>query len=82
MNTFSITTAIIVFIFYVVVDALYVLYTRYIQQNKAMAAATVGAMMYGLFGFGTLAIIENSWNILPIILGSWVGTYFTIKYIK
>ncbi len=82
MNTFSWMTAFLVFVFYIVIDSLWVLYTRYVQDNRAFAAATVGAAMYGLFGFGTLAIVESAWNIVPMIIGSWLGTYLTIKLIK
>lgn len=82
MNEFSWIWAIAVFFFYVVVDGLYVLYTRYIQQNRALAAANVGSAMYGLYAFGTIAIIQSPWNILFIVLGAWLGTYLTVKYIK
>lgn len=82
MHTFSWTTSILVLFLYIIVDALYVLYTKYIQQNKALASATTGSAMYGLFGFGTMAIVENPWNILFIIIGSWLGTYFMVKFYK
>ena len=82
MNDFNWKIAALTFIFYILVDALYVVYTKYIQKNKAIPAATVGAAMYGLFGFGTLAVVSSPWNILFIILGSWIGTYVTVKYYK
>lgn len=82
MNNFNWWMGILVFFFYIIIDGLYVLYTRYIQKNRPIASATVGSSMYGLYAFGTIAIIQSAWNILFIILGAWVGTYLAVKYIK
>jgi hypothetical protein len=84
MNTapFSWWIAFTVFIFYVVVDALYVLYTKFIVEKKAHSGAMVGFIMYGLFAYGTIQYTNNHLYVAPVMIGSWLGTYLTIKYIK
>ena len=82
MNNFSWITAFLVFIFYIFTDILYVLYTRYILHSRALATANTAAVLYGLFAFGTIQYVENHLYIIPVILGSWIGSYLTVKYVK
>ena len=82
MNDFSWITAFIVFIFYIFTDILYVLYTRYIMQNRAWATANTAGILYGLFAYGTIQYTNNHWYVIFVILGAWIGTFFTVKYFK
>jgi uncharacterized membrane protein YfcA len=79
---FSWLTAVSLFLFYVFVDVLYVLYTRYITEKRAFATANAGALLYALLAYGTVQYVQNNLYIIPVVLGSWIGAYFTVKFIK
>ena len=76
----SISTALFVTFAYIIIDALYALYTIYIQQKSPIKAATVGAAMYALMAFGILTFTSQPIYIIFVAIGSWIGTYFTVKY--
>lgn len=75
MNTYL---AIGLFFAYILIDALYAIYTFSIAKNKPMAAATAGTIMYGLALFGLSNFAKNHYYLIPILAGSWVGTYYTV----
>jgi len=64
-----------VLIAYVVVDALFAYYTLAITKRRAVAAATSGALMHFLLALGVLSYVQNYLYILPIAIGSWIGTF-------
>lgn len=35
--------------------------------------------MYGLTFWGTIEYVHNYWYAIPIGLGSWLGTYITVR---
>lgn len=45
-------------------------------------SASFGAIMYTISAFGVVNYVQNWLYIFPILLGSWIGTYITIKYEK
>lgn len=61
----------LVFSAYVVVDALYALYTIYVTERKPFAAAGIGSVMYALLAFGIMQYTHNPWYVLPVALGSF-----------
>jgi len=67
---------------YVVVDSLYAYYTLFVVQSRAVKAATTGAFMHFLLALGVLGYVQNYLYIIPIAIGSWVGTYAVVKYSK
>lgn len=79
---FNIGIAIAVFFFYLVVDILYVLYTRYIVEKKPFACANVAGLIYVLVAAGTVSYTSNPWYIIPVGAGSWLGTYIAAKYMN
>ena len=68
------------FFTYLVFDVLYVWYILAVSKLNAFQAANIGVIMYFLTAFGTIQYVSNFINIIPIIIGSWLGTYFTLKY--
>jgi hypothetical protein len=68
------------FFTYLVFDILYVQYILCVSKLNAFQAANIGVIMYFLTAFGTIQYVSNFINIIPIIIGSWLGTYFTLKY--
>lgn len=78
-TTFNIGTATLIFISYVLVDALYAYYTLQLTKRKAYSAATSGALMYFLIAVGVLNYVQNYLYLIPLALGSWIGTFFIVK---
>ena len=78
-NINLITWAILFFV-YLIYDILYAKYILYVSKLNAFKAANTGVLLYMLVAYGTVQYVTNLWNIIPIVLGSWIGTYFTIRY--
>jgi hypothetical protein len=78
-HNFSYITALIIFIAYLVVDGMYAYYTLAITKHKAITAATTGALMHFLLAFGVINYVNNYLYVVPLALGSWIGTFLVIK---
>jgi hypothetical protein len=72
--------ALTVFVAYVLVDAMYAYYTIAVTQRRPIASASVGAMMHFFIAFGVLNYVQNYLYIIPLALGSWVGTYLVVEH--
>lgn len=50
------------------------------NKLRATVASNTGALMYLIGILGTyLCVTEGLINIIPIIIGSWLGTYYSVK---
>ncbi len=78
-HNFSFQIAIFIFIVYIVVDAMYAYYTLQVTKGKPYSAATIGALMHFLLAVGVLSYVENYLYLLPLAIGSWVGTFIIVK---
>ena len=78
-ESFSVGLAFAIFIAYLVVDGLYVQYTLHVTQYKAYSAATVGALMHFILAFGVLNYVNNFLYVVPLAVGSWIGTFLVVK---
>jgi hypothetical protein len=78
-STFNGITALGVLIAYAFVDAMYARYTIQVVEARAAHAATTGALMHILMAFGVLSYVQNVLYVVPIVIGSWVGTYVTVR---
>ncbi len=76
---FSWTIACLIFLAYIVLDVLYVRYTCGVTQLKPAQAANNGSVMYFLLAFGVFNYVTNPLYLLPLFLGSWIGTYFAVN---
>lgn len=76
---FSWTVALGVMFAYLIVDAMYAYYTIAITKRRALAAANTGAFMHFLLALGVLSYVQNYLYIIPIAMGSWIGTYLIMK---
>ena len=74
-----ILTYIILFAFYLVFDMLYAYYILALTESKAFKSAITSAIIMGMSLFGTIEIIRNHWNAIPIIIGCFCGSYLTVK---
>lgn len=75
---FSIVLALVIFGSYLVIDAGYSYYTLSILKRRPFAAAATGSMMYVLLAFGVLSYTQNWLYLIPMIIGSFCGTYFIV----
>lgn len=76
----NLTTAAVLFVFQVAIDGVYCFYLRKVHEDKPFAAATSGALIHFLLAYGVISYVKNYWYVVPIALGSWVGTYLTLKF--
>lgn len=76
---FSLGVAVLVFLIYICIDGMYAYYTIAVTGKQPFKAATVGSAMHFLIALGVLNYTENSFYIIPLALGSWVGTYAVVR---
>lgn len=81
-DQFNFLIAGVILIAYVCIDGMYAYYTLAVTKKKPVLSATVGAFMHFLIALGVLSYIQNYLYIIPIMIGSWIGTYITVKYSK
>jgi hypothetical protein len=78
-NDFNFLTAVAIFFSYVAIDGMYAYSTLAVIKRKPFASATVGSLMHFLIAFGVLSYVENYLYLIPLALGSWLGTYLVVK---
>lgn len=78
-QSFEFKVAGVIFIAYFLIDAMYAYYTLAVVDKKPLVAASVGATMHSLIAFGVLNYVQNYLYIIPIVFGSWFGTFYVVK---
>ncbi len=76
---FDLLTAFLILVVYIVVDGMYAYYTLKVSEKKPVHAATSGALMHFLLAVGVLSYVQNYLYIIPLAVGSWIGTYIVVK---
>ncbi|MEX2515133.1 MAG: hypothetical protein WD335_03320 [Candidatus Paceibacterota bacterium] len=76
---FSFLIALLIFIAYIVIDALNTYYTSAVADKRPVAAATSGAVVYIIIAFGIFSFTENILYLVPLVMGSWVGTFIVVR---
>ena len=79
---FSWLTAFFIFLAYFVLDTMYVKYTLAVVAKKPVAASNFGSLMYVLMAFGIFNYTHNFLYVIPVGLGSWLGTYVIVLHEK
>ncbi len=64
------------------IDALYALYTLRVVQKKALQSATFGSLIHILTAFTVISYTQNYWYLIPLVIGSFIGTFLVTKYSK
>jgi hypothetical protein len=72
----------LVFLIYIIIDGLYAKYTLDVVAKKPIQSANIGALMHIFLAFGVISYTENVLYIVPLVLGSWLGTYLMVKFDK
>ncbi len=81
VSEINLWTWLILFVIYFIFDILYAKYIISVNKLRALRSANISVVMYLLTVFGTIAYVENFINVIPILLGSWLGTYVSISVI-
>ena len=79
MQTFDFRVAIGIFIAYLLIDALNAKYTLELTKLNAARTASIGVIIHLLLAFGVIQYTQNWLYVIPLVVGSWVGTYLMIK---
>ena len=74
----SFGTCLLLFVIYFVFDILYAKYILAVNKLRAMRSANISATLYVLSAIGTLGYVDNILYIIPIITGTWLGTYVSL----
>lgn len=78
-DSFSYDKALLVFIAYIAVDALFARYTLDIVKLDEYRAASVGMTTHILLAFGVINYTQNWLYVIPLSIGSWLGTFFIVR---
>ena len=69
----------VIFVAYILIDGMYAYYTIAVIKKRPVVSATTGALMHFLIAFGVLNYVQNFLYVIPLALGSWVGTYLVVS---
>ena len=74
----SFGTCLILAIVYFIFDILYAKYILAVSKLKALRSANISVTLYVLSAVGTLSYVDNILYIIPILIGTWLGTYLSL----
>lgn len=80
MTDFSWTTALTVFVVYILFDILYALYVICVSRRQAFTASAVSSVLYSLGAYGVMNYTHNALYLIPLACGAFIGTYVAVKY--
>lgn len=72
--------SLLLFVLQILIDSAYCIYTKSVAQNKPLKAAISGASIHFFLAIGVINYVKNYFYVVPIALGSFVGTYFILKF--
>jgi hypothetical protein len=81
-NDFNWWLALAIVINYIIIDGLYAQYTLDVISLKPIKSASIGSLMYILSAFGIINFINNVLYVIPMLIGSWLGTFLIVMYEK
>jgi hypothetical protein len=79
-NSFDLQIAVVLLFTYMLIDAMYAYYTVVVTRKRPLASANISSIMHFLIAFGVLSYTQNYLYVIPIAMGSWVGTYLVVRY--
>ncbi len=82
MNTLSPLIILSVFAATLCIDALYALYTIRLTERKALQSAIFGTLIHLFTALTVISYTKNSIYIIPLLIGSFVGTYLVVRFTK
>lgn len=82
MEDFNWLRALTVFIVYVFFDILYALYVICVSRQKPLSASAISAVMYSVGAYGVMSYLHNPIYLIPLACGAFIGTYIAVKYMS
>ncbi len=65
-----------------VTDALWALYMIKVTAKAPFLAASYGSLIHILTAFTVISYTKNYLYLIPLVIGSFIGTYLTVKFVK
>lgn len=72
--------SILVFFSMFVVDVLYAVYLKSIENNRPVFASMMATIVFFVASIATIGYVDNHWLLIPACLGAFAGTYVGVKY--
>lgn len=69
----------VLLVIYFIFDILYAKYILSVSKLRAMRSANLSVVLQVLSVIGTLKYVDNILYTIPILVGIWMGTYFSLK---
>lgn len=79
-DEFSWGIALILLFGFIAYDFIYAIYYIFVSKKNAFMAANSACALYLIGSFSTVAYLGNLFYLIPIILGSYIGTYIAVKH--
>jgi len=71
---------VIVFLSMFVVDVLYAIYLKSIENNKPLFASFMATIVFFVASIATIGYVDNHWLLIPACAGAFAGTWVGVKY--
>ncbi len=81
-ENFNWVTAFTVFVVYVFFDILYALYVICVSRRQAIAASAISSVLYSLGAYGVMNYLHNMLYLIPLAAGAFIGTYIAVQYMS
>ena len=65
---------------FIMYDFLYAIYYIFVSRKMAFMAANTACALYIIGSVSTIAYLGNYYYLIPIFIGSYIGTYVAVKY--
>ena len=75
-----ITDSIIVFLSMFIVDVLYAIYLKSIENNKPIFASFMAMIVFFVASIATIGYVDNHWLLIPACIGAFAGTWVGVKF--
>ena len=76
---FDYNVAFLIFITYFILDMFYAYYILCIENKQNFMSSLMAGLVTSLAAFGVVSFSKNMLYIIPLFLGAFAGTYFTMK---
>jgi hypothetical protein len=79
LDQFNTSIAILIFTTYFILDMFYAYYILCIESRQNLMSSFMAGMITSLSAFGVVSFSQNMLYVIPLFLGAFAGTYFTMK---
>ena len=72
--------SVIIFLSMFIVDVLYAIYLKSIENNKPLFASFMAMTVFFVASIATIGYVDNHWLLIPACVGAFTGTYVGVMY--